>query len=161
MSMDWTDDDLDVLESISDYEDDDLGEARRRRPPTSRGGGYSRPRLADGGVSQPQLQAALSRVGKDMQRNAAGVRALEADLTRQKKELAAEIKKARDFALIAPLLLQPAPATGGQPAPAGALGSLLPLILLMNGQGCKDNSSTLLLALSLSGGLRPGQPTNF
>lgn len=105
---------------------------RFRRPVRTGGAGsYYRPRPASGAtkyVTQPQLQAALARVSADVKANAEGIKtvntrvntvssaqasqatALRKEVVVRKKEttaLKADVKKARDFAMMQLLLQKP------------------------------------------------------
>lgn len=82
-----------MLEALMDEadEDEDLAERRRRRSrrargrrrrrvPTAKGRSAYRSPVAKGYVTQKQMKAALGRVGKDVRRNASGIKAVNMQL---------------------------------------------------------------------------------
>jgi len=175
------DNDLDAFEAAeSDDEDvdEDYDEARRRRsrPVTARGRGYTRPRLAEGYVTNAQFQAGVARIGKDIRRNAVGIKALNAriDTALEKQSKSAsgmrtELQKTREMSMLMPLLLTPKTITTTgdivdktgmtvqiptgskvQVTSGDTLSSLLPLLLLgggLGGDGKNGGDNSMMMLL--------------
>lgn len=182
--------DLEGWESVGDYgyneeiaflEDDSEAvrrpNQRRRSVPTGQGVDYYRQPPSKTFVTQAQLQAALSKISKDVKSNAAGIKTVngrvDAISSEQKRLMASnkkeieKLKSGLQMAAILPLLTSKTitvPAGGDiggtrvtaetklQVAPSG-ISALLPMFLLGDGMGGGDNSNMLFMALALGGGL--------
>lgn len=175
-------------EAYGNDESDEASPSRVRRPMrvgpgrVASGKGLFRPRpVTNKFVTQAQLEAGLSRVGKQIQVNSDAIKKVSAQTTKitadltsatnrldkQVSEVKKEVKKQSEMTLLL-TLLQKAPELearpGADPEAANAvLGSvqvkkqsnLLPILLLSGsgGLGGGDSSNMLLLALALGGQL--------
>lgn len=162
----YDDNDEDTDEAFDESDEEARAGRRRRAVPTARGRGYTMPRVSRNYVTQPQLQASLSRVGADIRRNSAAIRTVgkrvDASNAKQDKSvsrLRGDLKRSSTMAMMMPLLMRPKTIKATSELvfkdSSGATALTIPKDTAIQTES-SDSLTTMLPFLLLGGGLGGG-----